>query len=198
MNSESGRQFPAFEATSLNNKFKQLWLAGIQAKLVFETHAGHAWGSLHVCLGEHPGHQQQPPHPQEEPPCPPRHISPARQRRRERQEAARTVTEAAATEAATAAEKKEDEAENATEPDNLSEVDEETANSNEGQVAAEEAETYQLLKQYPQKMKTACLLQMLMMKFVVMKNTTRKLTQVKLLPVFNAKWNTILTTMWKG
>ena len=141
MNSESGRQFPAFEATSLNNKFKQLWLAGIQAKLVFETHAGHAWGSLHVCLGEHPGHQQQPPHPQEEPPCPPRHISPARQRRRERREAARTVTEAAATEAATAAEKKEDEAENATEPDNLSEVDEETANSNEGQVAAEEAET---------------------------------------------------------
>ena len=55
-----------------------------------------------------------------------------------------------------------------------------------------------LLKQYLQKMKTHCLLQMLMMKFVVMKNTTWKLTQVKLLPVFNAKWNTILTTMWKG
>ena len=81
MNRESGRQFPAFEATSLNNKFKQLWLAGIEAKLVFETRAGQAWGTLHVCLGEHPGHLQQPSPPQEQPH---RHMSPARQRRRER------------------------------------------------------------------------------------------------------------------
>jgi hypothetical protein len=81
MNRESGRQFPAFEATSLNNKFKQLWLAGTEAKLVFETRAGQAWGTLHVCLGEHPGHLQQPSPPQEQPH---RHMSPARQRRRER------------------------------------------------------------------------------------------------------------------
>ena len=137
MNSESGRQFPAFEATSLNNKFKQLWLAGIQAKLVFETHAGHAWGTLHVCLGEHPGHHQQPPHPQEVPPGPPRHISPARQRRRERREAAR----AAVTAAATAADNKEDEAEKATESDDPNEVDDETTNSSEGQETADEADT---------------------------------------------------------
>ena len=137
MNSESGRQFPAFEATSLQNKFKQLWLAGIQAKLVFETHAGHAWGTLHVCLGEHPGHHQQPPHSQEVPPSPSRHISPARQRRKARREAARAVAEAAAI----AAENKEDEAEKASESDNPNEVDDEIANSNEGQVAADEAET---------------------------------------------------------
>ena len=44
MNTESGRQFSAFEATSLNNKFKQLWLDGIEARLVFETCNGQAWG----------------------------------------------------------------------------------------------------------------------------------------------------------
>ena len=53
MNSKS-RNFPAFEATSLLNKFKQLWLTETEAKLVFETRDGQAWGSLHVCLGEHP------------------------------------------------------------------------------------------------------------------------------------------------
>ena len=47
------------------NKFKQIWLAEIEAKLVLETHAGQAWVTLHVCLGEHSGHHQQPPHCQE-------------------------------------------------------------------------------------------------------------------------------------
>ena len=129
MHRESGCQFPAFEAASLNNKFKQLWLAGIDAKLVFETHAGQAWGTLHVCLGEHPGHQQHPPHPHE---LPPRHMGPARQRRRERRAAARVVAEAAVKAAAN----NENEAEKSTESENL----DETINTNKGQFDAGEAE----------------------------------------------------------
>ena len=67
-------------------------MAGIEAKLVFETHAGQAWGTLHVGLGEHPGQHQ--------PTCPPQEphhgrVGPAKQRRRERREAARVVAEAA-------------------------------------------------------------------------------------------------------
>ena len=93
MNTESRRHLPAFETSSLNNKFKQLWLAGIEAKLVFETHAGQAWGTLHVSLGEHPGQHQQPCPPPQEPLH--RRVSPAKQRRRERREAARVVAEAA-------------------------------------------------------------------------------------------------------
>ena len=50
------QNIPAFEATSLTNKFRSLWLAGVEAKLFFETRAGQAWGSLEVHLGEHPGH----------------------------------------------------------------------------------------------------------------------------------------------
>jgi hypothetical protein len=98
MNVESRRHIPAFETTSLTNKFKSLWLAGIEAKLVFETRAGQAWGNLQVCLGEHPFQHQPTPHPQEHPR---NHDSPAKQRRRERRKAARV--EAAAIEAAASA-----------------------------------------------------------------------------------------------
>ena len=65
MKLDSDPQFPAFEFTSLTNKFKELWFTGKEAKLVFETCEGKAWGSLHVCLGEHP--RQAFPHPQEHP-----------------------------------------------------------------------------------------------------------------------------------
>ena len=70
MNAKLRRHIPAFETTSLTNKFKSLWLAGIEAKLTFKTRAGEAWGTLQVCLGEHPLQQQQhqqPPDPQEVP-----------------------------------------------------------------------------------------------------------------------------------
>ena len=97
MNVESRRHIPAFETTSLTNKFKSLWLAGIEAKLVFETRAWQAWGTLQVCLGEHPLQHQPPPHPQERPR---ERNSPSQQRRRKRREAARV--EAAAIEAARA------------------------------------------------------------------------------------------------
>ena len=123
MNTESRRQFPAFEATSLNNKLKQLWLAGIEAKLVFETQGGNAWGTLHVCLGEHPGRHPLPHHPQEPPQ---RHFSPAKQRRRERREAAR-VAEAAAVKASA---EKEEVAEQVMEPENANETLDSNTNSN--------------------------------------------------------------------
>ena len=94
MNSESNRHIPAFEATSLTNKFKQLWLTGTEARLVFETRDGKAWGTLHVCLGEHPHDANQlPPHPQEH------HKgrdTPSKRRRRERREAARSAAVKAA------------------------------------------------------------------------------------------------------
>ena len=124
MNTESRRQFPAFEATSLTNKFNQLWLAGIEARLVFETHGGQAWGTLHVCLGEHPGLPQPHFYPQEPHH---KHISPAKQRRRERREAARV-------EAAAAAEK-EEVTEEVTENEN--EKDDQTSNSEKSQVTEE-------------------------------------------------------------
>ena len=91
MNSDSHRHFPAYEFTSLTNKFKQLWLTGKEAKLEFKTHEGQAWGSLHVCLGEHPS--QDPPDPQERPYG---HETPSKQRRRERREAARLAESASA------------------------------------------------------------------------------------------------------
>ena len=77
---------PAFETTSLVNKFKSLWLSGIDAKLEFETRAGQAWGSLHVFLGEHPHqvHQGPPQHQHHR-----KNDSPCKRRRRERREAAR-------------------------------------------------------------------------------------------------------------
>ena len=123
MNTETCRQFPAFEATSLTNKFKQLWLAGIEAKLVFETHAGQAWGTLHVSLGEHPGHHLLPCHGQEPHH---RHVSPGKQRRRERREAARAVAEAAVKTAAN------EEAEQ----ENESETEDQTFNSETSKVTA--------------------------------------------------------------
>ena len=61
MDQDSRRNIPAFETTSLTNKSKSLRLAGIEAKLVFETCAGQAWGTLHVHLGEHPCQSQTPP-----------------------------------------------------------------------------------------------------------------------------------------
>ena len=70
MNAELHCHIPAFETTSLTNKWKSLWLAGIKPKLTFETCAGQAWGTLQVCLGEHPLQQQQnrpPPDPHELP-----------------------------------------------------------------------------------------------------------------------------------
>ena len=39
---EVRRNMPTFETTSLMNKFKTLWLSGIDAKLEFETRAGQA------------------------------------------------------------------------------------------------------------------------------------------------------------
>ena len=81
---------PAFETTSLISKFKSLWLAGVEANLVFETRAGQAWGTLHVNLGEHPGQAQPPLYHQERPHQ--KHDSPAKQRRRERRKAARSET----------------------------------------------------------------------------------------------------------
>ena len=100
MNAKLRRYIPTFETTSLTNKFKSLWLAGIEAKLTFETRAGEAWGTLQVCLGEHPLQQQQhqqPPDPQE---VPQRHESPSKQRRRERRVAARAAAAVAASDEA--------------------------------------------------------------------------------------------------
>ena len=74
----------AFETTSLISKIKTLWSAGIDANLFLETKAGQAWGTLRVCLGDHPLCHQPPPHHQEH-----SRDSPARRRRRERREAAR-------------------------------------------------------------------------------------------------------------
>jgi hypothetical protein len=129
MNHKSRQHIPAFETTSLTNKFKSLWLAGIEAKLVFETRAGQAWRTLQVFLGEHPLQLQPPPHPQEHR-C--GRNSPAKMRRRERREAARA--EAAAEEATEAvnqnsdydhvhiaAEEVENPAESAAKADNVSE-----------------------------------------------------------------------------
>ena len=62
-------------------------MAGVQAKLVFESRAGQAWGTLEVHLGEHPGqHHQQPSTKQEHSR---KHESPSQKGRRERREAAR-------------------------------------------------------------------------------------------------------------
>ena len=90
MDQDSRRNIPAFETTSLTNKFKSLRLAGIEAKLVFETCAGQAWGTLNVQMGEHPCQSQTPP--QEHPL---KNDNPAWQRRRKRREAARAEAAAA-------------------------------------------------------------------------------------------------------
>lgn len=82
------KSWPAFETTSLTNKFKSLWLAGIEAKLTFETHAGQAWGTLQVCLGENPRQVQEKQLHSDLQETPQRHESPSKHRRRERREAA--------------------------------------------------------------------------------------------------------------
>ena len=66
------RQCPTFEATSFLNKFKDLWQAGHQANLYFETEAGKAWATHRVCLGDHPSHYQIA-----------KHVKPSQERRRE-------------------------------------------------------------------------------------------------------------------
>ena len=73
-------------------------MAGIEVKLTFETRAGQAWGTLEVCLGEHPVQLQQQQHqpPQHIQEVPLRHVSPCKQRRRERREAAREAAAIAA------------------------------------------------------------------------------------------------------
>ena len=91
MNCEYNRQVPAFEATSFMKKFKDLWLAGHNASLLFETEAGEASATLRVALGPHP---LKPHRPQEH-----RHITPAQERRRERREDARRSAAAEAADA---------------------------------------------------------------------------------------------------
>ena len=72
---------PAFETISLMNK--SLWFDSVEAKLVFETHAGQAWGTLHVSLGQHLCRPQPSILPQEQLR---KKVSPAKQRRRDRRE----------------------------------------------------------------------------------------------------------------
>ena len=80
------RPFPAFEATSFLNKFKDLWLAGHQANLSFETKDGQAWATLRVCLGDHPSNYENA-----------KHVKPSQERRRERRAEARAAEETANT-----------------------------------------------------------------------------------------------------
>ena len=75
----------AFEATSFMHKFKDLWNAGHEATLLFETQAGQAWATLRVALGHHPHVSGK------------KHVSPSQIRRRERREAARIAAEAVQT-----------------------------------------------------------------------------------------------------
>ena len=122
MNKKSNSHIPAHETRSLTKKFKQLWLTGSEAKLVFETRAGKAWGTLHVCLGEHPYHDatQLPPNPQEHQKG---KDTPSKRRRRERREAARSAAAKAAP--VSQEEVEEGEAEEATEADETSVIAEE-------------------------------------------------------------------------
>ena len=78
------RPLAAFEATSFLNKFKNLWHAGHQATLSFETEAGQAWATLRVRLGDHPLDYQNA-----------RHVKPYQECRRERRADARAAEEVA-------------------------------------------------------------------------------------------------------
>ena len=71
------------ELDSFVQKFKHLWHSGVNAHLDVHTHAGQAWVSLHVQLGQAPG----PVHPVF-PPKRKKH-SPSRERRRARRAEAR-------------------------------------------------------------------------------------------------------------
>ena len=70
-------------------KLKHLWKSGHDARFNVETHAGQAWVSLHVKLGNvqdhHPQHHQEQPHHHR------RRDGPSRQRRRARRAAARKL-----------------------------------------------------------------------------------------------------------
>jgi hypothetical protein len=74
----------SIELDSFVQKFKQLWHLGVNAHLDAHTHAGQAWVSLHVQLGQAPGPLQHPPHRQQ--------VSPSRQRRKARRAAERKKT----------------------------------------------------------------------------------------------------------
>ena len=84
-----------FEFDSFVTKFRQLWHAGFDATLKFDTNAGQAWVSLQAGLGHHPPL----PHPSRPHPFH-RRRGPAQQRRRERRDAARRTAEAEAARAA--------------------------------------------------------------------------------------------------
>ena len=131
---EERRNIPAFETTSLLNKFKTLWLSGIEAK--FETRAGQAWGSLHVHPGEHPHQVKHPPtlnqyHRKNDSPC--------RRRRRERREAARLEANTLVEEAESTEQVANDENDN----ENAATEEVTVENTNE-QVVAEEVSNNQL------------------------------------------------------
>ena len=72
----------AFEATSFINKFKDLWNAGQQATLHFETKAGEAWATISVALGSFPNDVPEK-----------KYVKPSQHRRRERRHAARAAEE---------------------------------------------------------------------------------------------------------
>jgi hypothetical protein len=88
----------AKEWLSFMTKFKDLWLAGHNASLLFETQAGEASATLRVALGAHPRKLH---HPQQSP-QETRHVTPSQQRRLERREfeRRRAAEEAANTEVA--------------------------------------------------------------------------------------------------
>jgi hypothetical protein len=78
MNSEGHLNVSPFEATSFVTKFKDLWLAGHNASLLFETEAGEASATLRVALGAHPRKLHLP---QRSPQEPPRYVTPSQLRR---------------------------------------------------------------------------------------------------------------------
>ena len=79
------------ELDSCINKFKNLWESGLDAHLVIDAHAGHAWVDLRVRLGHAPG----PPHHQvhQQATLQSRN-GPSQQRRRERRAQERNQAEA--------------------------------------------------------------------------------------------------------
>jgi hypothetical protein len=70
-------------------KFRRLWKSGLDAHLDIDTHAGQAWVSLRVRLGQAPGPLQ--PHPQFPPHLKRTRDGPSRQRRRARRAAEQAV-----------------------------------------------------------------------------------------------------------
>ena len=70
------------EINSFVTKFQQLWKAGRDAHMDFETHAGKAWVNLRLGLGEYPSDSIVKQHHL-------KRLSPSRLRRRERRAADR-------------------------------------------------------------------------------------------------------------